>query len=141
MNIWKLASVFLLATIGCGESVGPKVDPAIGGYALTKVNGKPLPASVTASGGIISSTAVDGTIFFNSDGTYSSIVEFRIVRPSGTTTEPYGVPNGTWSRRNDTELQLLPKSGTEASVRALITTDAATLNVLSQGLNYEYARK
>ena len=141
MNIWRLASVFLLATIGCGESVGPKVDPAIGGYSLTKVNTKPLPAAVTASGDIISSTAVDGSIFFNSDGTYSGIVEFRIVRASGTTIEPYGVANGIWLRKNATELQLLPKSGSEANVRALITSDAATLNVISQGLNYEYARK
>jgi hypothetical protein len=141
MKIPKLAFLFLLATIGCGESAGPKVDPAIGGYALTKVNGNPLPVSVTASGDILSSTAVEGSLFFNKDGTYSGVVYFRIVRASGTTTEPYGVRDGVWLRRSDTELQLLPKTGTETSVRALITTSATTVNVISQGLNYEYARK
>lgn len=139
MTIRKIAVLFLLATAACSESTGAPVDPAIGGYVLTAVNNKPLPASVTASGDITSSTAIDGSIFMNKDGTYSGIVEFRIVRGTTTTIEPYGVPNGTWGRRSDTELQLIPKTGSELNVRAF-TTDT-TLTVISQGLSYKYSRR
>ena len=134
-----LAVLFLLATIGCSESVATKVDPAIGGYTLTAVNSKPLPASVQASGGITSWTAIGGSIFLDKDGTYTGIVEFRIVRGTVTTIEPYGVPDGTWRRATDTELQLIPRTGNEATVRGL--TAGSLLTVLAQGLNYQYTKR
>jgi hypothetical protein len=139
MKTQKIAVLVLLATIGCSESVATPVDPAIGGYVLTAVNGKPLPASVTASGDIISSTAVDGSIFLDKDGTYTGIAEFRIVRASGTTLEPYSVPDGVWQRRTDTELQLLPRSGTETTVRVTVAGDLLTF--AARGLTYQYTRR
>lgn len=139
MKPGTLAVCFLLTTIACSDSVGAKVDPAIGGYMLTAVNGQPLPAPVQASGNITSSTAIDGSIFLDRDGTYTAIAEFRIVRGTVATIELYGVPDGIWQRRSDTELQLLPKSGSETTVRVL--TAGATLNVLSQGLQYQYTRR
>lgn len=139
MKSWKVLALVLLATIGCGESVGPKVDTAIGGYALTKVNGNPLPATVTASGDIISSTAIDGSIFLNNDGTYTGIAEFRIVRAGGTTLEPYNIADGVWQRISDSELQLQPKTGTDTNVRATIAGSLLTFS--ARGLTYQYTRK
>ena len=130
--------VVLLAS-GCGESVAPKVDPAIGGYALTSVNLKPLPASVAATGGISSSTALNGAIFLEKNGTYTGTVQFQIVRGTVTTVEPYGVPDGIWLRVNDNTLELRPNTGSETSVRGITT--ATTLNVYAQGLNYGYTRQ
>jgi hypothetical protein len=106
---------------------------------LTAVNSKPLPASVTASGDILSSTALNGSIFLSKDGTYTGIVEFRIVRATGTTTEPYNVPDGVWRRIDDTELQLIPASGTDATVKVI--TDGVLLTFAARGLTYQYTRR
>jgi hypothetical protein len=140
MKLRILASLSLVAAIGCGESMAPKVDPAIGGYMLTSANGTALPAPLPTGGQITSSTALDGSIFLDKDGTYSGIVELRIVRGTVTTTEPYGVRDGIWRRVSDTRLELLPKAGSELSVVAMTPT-ANTLTVISQGINYGYTRK
>ena len=129
----------MLVTAGCSETVAAKADPAIGGYALTAANGTTLPAPLPASGLILSSTALDGSIFLDKDGTYTGIVELRIVRATGTTIEPYGVRDGIWRRATETTLQLLPATGSETSV--LATTSGSTLTVISQGISYVYTRK
>lgn len=139
MKLVTLAIPFLLGATACSESVGTKVDPAIGGYVLTAVNGTPLPATVQASGDITSSTAIDGSIFLDKTGSYTSVAEFRIVRGTVVTIEPYAVPDGTWNRKTDTELQLVPRTGNEATVRALIA--GSTLTVLARGLQYQYTRR
>ena len=135
----RIFPFLILVMLGCSESVATKVDPAIGGYMLSSVNGAALPASLPASGGITSSTALDGSIFLDKDGTYTGIVELRIVRGTVITIEPYGVRDGMWHRVDETRLQLLPRTGSETAVNA--TTTATTLSVVSQGLNYLYTRK
>lgn len=140
MKRGTLAGFFLLATIGCSESVATKVDPAIGGYTLTAVNGKPLPASLQASGdGVTGSTALGGSIFLDRDGSYTAISEFQIVRGTATTIEPYNVPDGAWQRKTDTELQLLPRTGTDMNVR--VTLSGSLLTFSARGLTYQYTRR
>ncbi|HUQ98886.1 MAG TPA: hypothetical protein VM166_05475 [Gemmatimonadaceae bacterium] len=139
MKLRILAFLLLTATTACSESVATPVDAAIGGYMLTAVNGKPLPATVTASGDIISSTAVTGSIFLDKNGTYTGITEFRIVRAAATTIEPYNVPDGVWQRKSNTELTLLPNSGTDTNVRVFLAGDLLTYS--ARGLTYQYTRR
>jgi hypothetical protein len=129
----------LIAAAGCSKSFEPTPDPAIGGYTLTMANGSPLPATLPASGTITSSTALNGSIFLDKDGTYTGIVELRIARGSVVTIEPYGVPNGVWQRLPDNRLELQPATGSEKVVYA--TNTATTLTVVSQGIVYVYTRQ
>ena len=121
------AYIMLVAAIGgCSESptVQPSNDAAIGRYVLKIISGKTLP--YTRSPGVV---ITDGTIFLSGDGTYTSAVHQVVTENGNPVIQTIGLPEGAWSRLDNSAIRLIPVKGDELSVDA---------QLLIPSLNFKY---
>jgi hypothetical protein len=87
---------------GCGDgSTSPGSARVFGGaFALTSVNGQPLPATLQPPSATITITLLSGTLSLTADGRHSFSSAWQET-VSGTTTSLAADCPGTWTRRGN----------------------------------------
>lgn len=137
-----LGIAFLAGCGGSGDSTAP-VDPsqaAVGNYALTQVNGGPLPATFFQnSAGRVEYTS--GSMALRPDLSFTETRNSRIVYTDGTMSpNSAAVDNGTFTVVGSQVTFTIPAQGSSAAFSYTGAFSAGVVTYTFDGIAYRYQR-